>query len=147
MRASKTLAALAMAAILGGCASSVPLQQGQVGAITRDAAPTQIDQALGQATVVAQYEFKEGEGQYTARHYNLQTGTQQQMTMVCTPTCIPIFITVPVLTEYVVIQTLPERKVHAWGTLEELSKDADPSVSGLMPTVKQRLADAKAAKK
>ena len=59
--------------------------------------------------------------------------------MVCTPLCIPIMITVPVMVEYVVIQRMPGRELLAWGTPEQLSKDADTEVSALMPVVKQRL--------
>lgn len=142
-----TLAAWLAAAVLAGCAGTVPLQQTQVGDITRESTPAQLEQALGKATVLAEYDFADGDRQFHARHYQLQTGSQQQMTMVCTPTCIPIFITVPVLTDYVVIQHLPGRAVHAWGTLESLSKDPDPQISALMPRVKQRLAETLAAKK
>ena len=95
---------------------------------------------------MAQVEFQEGGNAYLARHYHLQTGTRQDMTMVCTPTCVPIFIQVPVTERYVVIQNLPARSVFAWGTLEELSKDADPAVSSLMPGVKQRLTEAEKKK-
>lgn len=143
---TKTLALLA-AAVLAGCAGTVPLQQDQVGAISRESTPSQLDQVLGKATITAEYDITDGDRQFHARHFQLQTGSQQQMTMVCTPTCIPIFITVPVLTDYVVIQHLPGRAVHAWGTLESLSKDPDPQISALMPLVKQRLADTLAAKK
>ncbi len=61
--------------------------------------------------------------------------------VVCTPNCMPIATQVPVTADYAVIQALPARSLHAWGTLEELSKDADPAVSGLMPPLKQRLAE------
>jgi hypothetical protein len=63
--------------------------------------------------------------------------------MVCTPNCIPIFVTVPVTTEYVVVQRMPSKQLHAWGTLEELSKDPDSAVSSIMPIVKARFAEAK----
>jgi hypothetical protein len=67
------------------------------------------------------------------------------MTMVCAPACFPVVYSVPVLVEYVVIQRLPGKELLAWGTPEELSKDADIEVSALMPTVKQRLEAAAAA--
>lgn len=137
---------LACAVAITGCAGMVPLQRAQVAAISRDTAPAELDRVLAQATAVAQVEFQEGGKAYMARHYHLQTGSRQEMTMVCTPTCVPIFIQVPVTERYVVIQNLPARSVHAWGTLEELSKDADPAVSSLMPALKQRLTEAEKKK-
>jgi hypothetical protein len=125
--------------LLVGCAGSVPLQRGQIDALTKDTRPADIEQILGKATATAQTDVQAGERQYNARRYQLQTGSRQEMTMVCTPGCFPIFITVPVMVEYVVIQRLPGKELLAWGTPEELSKDADVEVSALMPTVKQRL--------
>lgn len=130
---------IAVVVATAGCAISVPLQRAQISAISREATPANLNQILADATVVAQTEFQGNGKSYLARHYLLQTATRQDMSMVCTPTCIPIFITVPVTTQYVVIQRLPERSLHAWGTLEELSKDPDAEVSSLMPIVKQRL--------
>ncbi len=132
-------------AVLVGCAGSVPLQRGQIDSITRETRPADLEQILGKATPVAQTDVTAGERQYNARRYQLQTGTRQDMTMVCTPACFPIMITVPVLVEYVVIQRMPGKELLAWGTPEELSKDADVEVSALMPTVKQRLEAAAAA--
>jgi hypothetical protein len=37
--------------------------------------------------------------------------------------------------------------MHAWGTIEALSKDPDPSVSSIMPALKVRLEAALAEKK
>lgn len=123
---------------LFGCATVVPLKRDQVGAITRDAQPSDLDRTLAPATVLAQFEFEANRKSYLARHYNLLTGSRQEMTMVCAPTCFPVFYTVPIASPYVVVQRLPSKAVHAWGTLEELSKDADPEVSGMMPIVKTR---------
>jgi hypothetical protein len=131
--------ALLLFVLLTGCASSVPLQRGQIDALSRDTRPSELEQILGQATATSQTEVQSGEQHYSARRYSLQTGSRQDMTMVCTPMCIPIMITVPVMVEYVVIQRLPGRELLAWGTPEELSKDADIEVSALMPMVKQRL--------
>lgn len=125
--------------LLVGCAGSVPLQRGQIDTITRETRPAELEQILGKATAIAQTEVSAGERRYNARRYQLQTGTRQDMTMVCTPACFPIMITVPVMVEYVVIQRLPGKELLAWGTPEELSKDADVEVSALMPTAKQRL--------
>lgn len=137
--------ALLVVVLLAGCASNVPLQRGQIDALTRDTHPVEVEQILGKATPIAQTDVQAGERQYNARRYQLQTGSRQQMTMVCTPTCFPISITVPVMVEYVVIQRLPGKELLAWGTPEELSKDADNEVSSLMPTVKRRLEAAAAA--
>lgn len=129
--------------LLTACAQSVPLQRTQIDSLNKDTKSSEVDRVLAGATVVAQSEFVEGEVSFIARHYRLVTGSRQEMTMVCTPNCFPIFITVPVTAEYVVIQRMPARDLHAWGTLEELSKDADPAISSLMPTVKQRYAESK----
>ncbi|MCU0942664.1 MAG: hypothetical protein MUE35_08965, partial [Hydrogenophaga sp.] len=137
--------ALLVLAFLAGCASSVPLQRGQIDALTRDTRPAEVEQILGKATPIAQTDVQVGERQYNARRYQLQTGSRQEMTMVCAPACFPVVYSVPVLVEYVVIQRLPGKELLAWGTPEELSKDADIEVSALMPTVKQRLEAAAAA--
>jgi hypothetical protein len=131
--------ALLLFVLLTGCASSVPLQRGQIDTLSRDTRPSELEQALGKATATSQTDVQSGARQYNARRYNLQTGIRQDMTKVCTPFCIPIMITVPVMVEYVVIQRLPGRELLAWGTPEELSKDADTEVSDLMPMIKQRL--------
>lgn len=124
---------------LSGCASNVPLQRAQIDAISRDTRPADLEQILAKATVAAQAEVQDSEQRYNARLFRLQTGTRQDMTMVCTPMCIPIMITVPVTSQYVVIQRLPQNELVAWGTPEELSKDTDPKLSALMPEIKQRL--------
>lgn len=131
---------LAVACVaLYGCAPVVPLQRAQIGAITREAAPSELDRVLAHATVLTQFEFEADTKPYLVRRYNLLTGTRQEMSMVCTQFCFPIYITVPITSEYVVVQRLPSKTVFAWGTLEELSKDADPEVSGMMPIMKARL--------
>jgi hypothetical protein len=131
--------ALLLFVLLTGCASSIPLQRGQIDTLSRDTRPNELEQILGQATATSQTDVQSGGQQYSARRYNLQTGTRQDMTMVCTPLCIPIMITVPVMVEYVVIQRMPGKELLAWGTPEQLSKDANAEVSALMPVVKQRL--------
>ena len=129
--------------ILTACAQSIPLQRAQIDSLNKDSQASEIDRVLGGATVTSQTEFTHAGQSYFVRHYSLVTGSRQDMTMVCSPTCFPIFIVVPITAEYVVIQKMPSRKLHAWGTLEELSKDADPAVSSLMPTVKERYAESK----
>jgi len=143
----KALLGVCVSVAMVGCASTVPLQRTQVDALSRDAAPTEVERLLGKATAYAQHEVRAGDKAYLARHFLLQTGGRQEMTVVCTPNCLPIMITVPVTSEYVLIQTVPERALLAWGTLEELSKDADPLVSGLMPAIKAKLQASKEQKK
>lgn len=136
-------ALVALTCVLLTACAPVPLQRGQIGGLARDSSPADVDRVLGKATVVAQTEFLVADKSFRARHYRLQSGTKQEMTMVCTPTCIPIFVPVPITAEYVVIQRLPSQTLHAWGTLEELSKDPDASVSSIMPVVKARYEEAK----
>jgi hypothetical protein len=145
---ARGLQVLFVSVVLAGCASTVPLYRGQVDTLARDTRPAELEQILGKATAFAQADVQMGERRYLARRYQLQTGTRQEMTVVCTPTCIPISIAVPVLVEYVLIQRQPGGELLAWGTPEELSKDADTEVSSIMPMVKQRLeANAKDAAK
>jgi hypothetical protein len=128
------------------CASSVPLQRGQIGSLSKDSTSAEVDRILADATVVAQFEFAVGEKSYFARHYNLLTGTRQDMTMVCTPNCMPVFYPVQITAAYVVIQRMPSKTMLAWGTLEELSKDSDPAISDIMPKLKTEFEAAKKKK-
>ncbi|UUZ47495.1 hypothetical protein LP420_30210 [Massilia sp. B-10] len=59
----------------------------------------------------------------------------------------PIFITVPVIDSYVLVFDSPARRLFAWGTVEELSRSPDESVSAIMPDLKQSHALAIQAKK
>ena len=67
--------------------------------------------------------------------------------MVCTTFCFPVVYDVPVTVSYLVVQRLPSRAMHAWGTVEELSKDPEPGVSSIMPALKARLEAALKEKK
>jgi hypothetical protein len=131
---------------LTACASSVPLQRGQIGALSKDSTPTEVDRALANATMIAQVEFAAGGKSYLARHYNLLTGTRQEMTVICSPVCTPVFYPVQITAEYAVIQRMPSKAMLAWGTLEELSKDSDPEISDLMPQLKTEFEAAKKKK-
>lgn len=143
MRVLVVALTVAACAVLPACAPSVPLQRAQIGSLSKEATPSDVERVLSGATMVAQTEFVVDEKSYLARHYRLLTGSRQEMSMVCTPNCIPIFVTVPVTSEYVVIQRMPSRQLHAWGTLEELSKDSDSTISSIMPVVKARFDEAK----
>jgi hypothetical protein len=134
----KNLLPLALAAILlAGCAANVPLSREQIGRISGDTSPSELSNILGKATVSVEYDFDSQARRYHARHLSLQTGTTQSMTMVCTPTCIPIMITNPVLVQYVLVQEQPSLKLLGWGTIEELSKSSDERIASLMPDLKK----------
>lgn len=123
--------------LLAGCATSVPLYRDQIGRIGPDTSPAELDTIVGKASVAAEYDFTAHERQYHARHYNLRTGTSQTTSVVCTPTCIPILIDVPVFEQYVLVQEQPSLKLVGWGTVEELSKNPDERISSLMPDLKK----------
>lgn len=127
---------LCCALLLTACGGVVPLQRGQTAALVKGASPADIDAHTGKATVIVSHSFMAQGQTWDARHYNLQTGSTQQMTMVCAPTCMPIFITVPVVDSYVMVFDSPARHLFAWGTLEELSRNPDEAVSAIMPDLK-----------
>lgn len=135
------LAALAVVLALTGCAGIVPLQRGQISAVTQDTSPGQLDGILSHATVMHQFTSQAKGMQYLTRSYKLQTGIRSEMRVFCSTNCMAIPVSVPVFTPYVVIQALPEKSLFAWGTLEELSKDENPNISDLMPQIKQQLFD------
>jgi hypothetical protein len=135
------------ALLLTACAGVVPLQRGQTAGLNKQATPAEVDAFVGKATITANHVFSSQGQSWDARHYNLQTGSTQQMTMVCAPTCMPIFITVPVVDSYVLVFDSPARHLFAWGTLEELSRSPDEAVSAIMPDLKQSHALALQAKK
>lgn len=58
------------------------------------------------------------------------------MAMMCTPVCIAYPVYVPVYTPYVMIFLGEEKTLMAWGTVEELSRSPDESVSSIMPSLK-----------
>jgi hypothetical protein len=146
MPIKKAYVTLAIAVILGGCAAQVPLTREQIGHISSDASPADLDALLGQATVSSEYDFQAGGKTYHARHLRLKTGERSEMTMVCGKTCIPINTVIPVTDEYVVVQELPSRKLLGWGTIEELSKNPDERITSIMPALKQAAAHQVAAK-
>lgn len=123
--------------ILTGCASHVPLNRDQIGQIGPGMSPTEVNAIVGKATASAEYDFTSRERQYHARYYQLRTGTSQTTSVVCTPTCIPILIDVPVFEQYVVVQEQPTLALVGWGTVEELSKNPDEKISSLMPDLKK----------
>jgi hypothetical protein len=134
-----TIAPLFFALSLSACAIPVALQPNQLSTLSKETTPTQLDEQLGKATVRKQVEFSANDQDYLSRLYLLQVGSRTQMNVMCTPTCFAYPTTVPVHSEYLIIQTLPSKALFAWGTPEALSKSADPAISSIMPLLKQKL--------
>lgn len=121
---------------LTACAPVVPLQRDQTASFSKGATMSQVSGSLGKATLTIAHEFDSRGNHFLANHYDLQTGTRQQMSMVCTPTCIAYPIYVPVTAPYVMVYEGADRHLLAWGMLEELSRSPDESVSSIMPDLK-----------
>lgn len=129
---------------LAACATGpVPLHRAQLASLGKSSPAGEVDKAIAQATPLKSFEVQHNSVGYFVRSYNLQTGTDMQMIPVCTPSCIMVMMNVPVFTDYLVIQSLPEKNLFAWGTVEELSKDEDAHVSELMPVLKPKLYEGK----
>lgn len=126
---------LAVAALLSGC-GTVPLQREQVDRLSADASLSEVQAMLGKASELRAFGFSFGDKAYRAREYRLQTGATQQTSVVCTPVCYPIVVTVPVTVDYVLVHELGSERLLAWGSMEELSKASDERVSQLMPALK-----------
>lgn len=123
--------------VLTACAPVVPLQRDQTASLTKGASIHDIEKNLGKATVALSYEFDSNGNRYLANHYDLQTGTRQEMGMMCTPVCIPYPIYIPVTAAYVMIYDAMSKQLFAWGMVEELSRSPDEGVSAIMPDLKK----------
>lgn len=128
---------MVMAFVLSACTPMVPLQRAQVAQISAETGMGELDAMLGKATEVRRFEFIAQGKSYRVREYRLQTGSQQQTSVICTPVCVPIFVTVPVTADYVLVHEIGLQRLFAWGSLEELSKSADERVSAVMPLLKE----------
>lgn len=124
-----------------------PISRGQADLIKPGETRELTIQRLGKSEPNVSHVFEYQNKRYLAEHYSLQTGTQQTGTVVCTPTCIYIPITVPILAPFVIVYREGEKTVLSSGTLEELSKSENSEVSGLMPHLKESHDKALAAKK
>ncbi|MEZ0316137.1 MAG: hypothetical protein ACAH10_04525 [Methylophilaceae bacterium] len=138
MRLKFWIPALLLSLMLGGCAGFIPLQRPQTAQITRGADQIQVDNAVGKATLLASHTFSANGKQFLAKHYDLLTGTRQDMNMRCHRRrgCTPVFYDVPIMDAYVVVFEQPSDKVFAWGMVEELSRSPDDAVSSIMPALK-----------
>lgn len=128
---------LAIASLLSGCAATVPLQRDQVDRLTAEASMNDVQTLLGKASAVRSFEFNAQGKAYAVREYRLQTGTQQEMSVVCTPLCVPVSYPVAVTTDYVLVREAGAERLLAWGSLEELSKSSNERISALMPALKE----------
>ncbi len=135
------------AALVSGCAVNVPLQRTQTAALAKGASIADVERVVGKSTPIASHSFSSQGKAFDARHYYVQTGTKQQMQMVCAPTCFPIFISVPVTDAYVMVFEAPKQQLFAWGTLEELSRSPDEAISAIMPDLKKSYDVVRQAKK
>ncbi len=149
-RCAKLLGCVLLGAVLAGCSTVPPLTRGQADLLAVGDTAPQVAGKLGKSTPLHSHQFGARDGRYRADHFNLQVGSQQTGTVICTPTCTYVPIWVPVFASYVVLYTLPAERVAAFGTLEELSKSPNEAISGVMPDLKasyeKSLAEKKAAK-
>eukprot|EP01136_Pigoraptor_vietnamica_P003581 Opistho-1_new@32995 len=99
----RTMGALLVALALSGCAGTIALQRPQTAGLTKGTSASEAERLIDKASVLLSHDFETGGKRYTARHYVLQTGTRQDMMVVCTPTCMSIPVTVPVTAPYVVV--------------------------------------------
>ena len=133
----KLVSVVILAAVVAACATpSVPLSRAQVGQLSNGASMEDINNAVATATPLATYSFDARGKKYDARHYAMVTGTTTAFVTVCTPFCMTIPVTAPVSVPYVVVQDAETQKLFAWGTIEELSKNPDDSISSIMPSLK-----------
>jgi hypothetical protein len=133
------LLTLTIALGLAACASNLPLQRTQISQLSQETTLDEANKIIADSKLQVSHTFSSNGGVFNAKHYNLQTGTNNQMSMVCSPVCFPIFIPVPVLTPYVIITREDSNKVFANGTLEELSKSNNITISQIMPDLKNSL--------
>lgn len=131
---------------LVACAPAVPLQRADTANLSKGASASEVTRSVGKSTVVISHEFDANGKRYLANHYNLQTGTRTEMGMICSPTCIAYPIYIPILVPYVTIYEGEPKLLMAWGTLEELSRSPDESVSSIMSPLKASF-EAEVAKK
>jgi hypothetical protein len=141
------LLAVVVTFIATGCASNVPLQRGQTAVLKAGAPATEVMPALGNASVQITHTFDIEGRVFSAHHYALQTGSTQQMTMVCSPACFPVFYTVPVTQPYVVVFEGTPPRLFAFGMVEELSRSPDTDIARIMPVLKESAERVRAAQK
>jgi hypothetical protein len=137
---STAVLALAASLLLAACETTIPLQRGQLSSLARDSRPADIDAAIGKSTAKWTFNLEQGGRSYAVRVFELRVGSSTQMMTICTPGCIVVPTQVPVNADFALVQVTDTKQLHAWGTLEELAKDADPAVSSLAAPIRERIA-------
>ena len=139
---------LVLATLLAGCAGPPPLGRSQLSAVLRGDTLTAVRQNVKPESVDLEYRFSANDRDYLAQHYQVETGVTTTMVMVCTPGCFSFPVTAPVFTPYVIVyEAGPPERVLSYGTIEELNKNPDDSVSSVMPSLKLAMEKATAQKK
>ncbi len=124
--------------LLTSCAS-LPLQREQTAQIDREMSETELSSIIGKATVTKEYEINHASENYRVRLFKLQTGSRIEYRPVCTPICIIIPVTVPIVHDYAIIQKAASQSLLAWGTLEEISKNIETSKAPLIQKIKDNI--------
>ncbi|PZP33381.1 MAG: hypothetical protein DI603_08400 [Roseateles depolymerans] len=136
------LAPLALSLLLTACATTRPVNQAQLAALSPQMTAADVERTLGDATPLLSFEMPYGAQRAAVRQFNVVVGSRTEMMTVCTPNCMVIPTQVAVTAPLVVMQGLPERRLLAWGTLEQLSKDASPEQNAVATEVRARMAAA-----
>ncbi len=139
------ISSVALTALVG-CGTR-PLQRSQVDSIKLGESKEQVAEKFGKSLPKVMHVFESQNTQYRAEHFDLQTGSTQSGTVVCTPMCMYIPITVPVFSQFAVIYKELANSVLSFGLLEQLSKSENPEVSSIMPDLKASYEKALTAKK
>jgi len=132
------LSGLLLCLLVSGCAPSY-LQRGHLAMIKQGSSVEEVNGYLAKVDIDRKVNFEVNGEQYLGKLYSLQTGTQESMSMVCSPTCIAIPVYIPVTAQYAFIFNSATNKLVAWGLIEELSKNPDEAIRGLMPALKSAL--------
>jgi hypothetical protein len=130
--------------ILTGCV--VFLQREQTANLKEGSDAAEVKKAIGSASVTSAHAFTANGKTYLAEHYSLQTGSRSEMTWSCTTYCFPIWYQVPIAVPYVLVYE-ENKRLYAWGPVEELSRSPNDQISGIMPSLKAAHAASHGAKK
>lgn len=66
---------------------------------------------------------------YRAQRFNIDAGTKMQMTVVCTPRCMPVWERVSATDSFLLVFDDKTDQLLAWGTISELSRGQDTTVA------------------
>lgn len=139
------LAILASCALLTACTTIPevgPVQQSQVDqlstGINQETINILFEDNLPKHVIHHQYDAAD----YQVSVYDLVIGYESELDFNCEVIrlCLPVEVDVPITTEYLLIQKLPDLTLSAWGTLADLANRHDAKVNALMLAVKEKLA-------